>query len=284
MAPVRASARQNARIKNDPIVIWLHSSAFRNLNKPTASVSQKRPCQDKSVLGYPVLRRHLRPPSALEKGRFRCDVLTEVLRSIGRNLARKKTALTGLALVVGCSTFAQPVPTDAVEAFVAACAPASGQLGSHATLATHAGRYRLTLVQRVDGVDVALARGTLVLHQQVPGLETLGTASTPLYGTADLDLGKVRAQHVGSVGSEFAEAPGVLVLEFDRNGVRHILLRFGSAANRRDRVIPDGAYTVMEVLEISGNGFSGSWRSGSNASSVGGRFCATSPFHLDGRQ
>ena len=114
-----------------------------------------------------------------------------------------------------------------------------------------------------------------MLHEQVTGQETLGPASTPLYGNADLDLEKVHAHRVGDIGSEAARAPGVLVLEFDRAGVRHIFLRLGSAANRRDRMLPDGAYTVMEVIEISTDGFAGSWRSGSNAVRVGGYFCAT---------
>ena len=36
----------------------------------------------------------------------------------------------------------------------------------------------------------------------------------------------------------------------------------------------DGAYTVLEVHEISADGFSGSWRSGSNSTRAGGHFCA----------
>ncbi len=141
-----------------------------------------------------------------------------------------------------------------------------------ATLADHAGHYRLTLVEQTDA---ASAQGNLVLYRQVPGLETLGKSTTPLYGTTDVDMEAVGGYRVRGAGSDAADAPGVLVLEFDRAGTRNILLRLGSAANRRDTMLPDGAYTVMQVHEISADGFSGSWRIGSSLSRSTGHFCAT---------
>ena len=177
--------------------------------------------------------------------------------------------MAGLAVAVGCSTFGQPA-----ETVFPPCAPPAGRLGSDATLVTHVGRYRLTLVQRVDAVDIGSARGTLTLYRQVPGLDALGNASTPLYGTADVNLKAVGAHHVGDTGSDAADAPGVLVLEFDRAGIRNILVRLGSAANRRDTMLYDGAYTALEVREITADGFSGSWRSGARSSRAGGYFCA----------
>ena len=176
--------------------------------------------------------------------------------------------------MAGCSTFAQSVAGDAVETVIPSCDPTAGRLGSDATLAAGVGRYELNLVQRVDAVDIASASGTLVLYRQAPGLEALGNASTPLYGTAEVDLGVVGAHRVGDTGSDASDAPGVLVLEFNRAGARNILLRLGSAANRRDTMLYDGAYTVLEVHEISADGFSGSWRSGSNSSRADGYFCA----------
>ncbi|MDE0224379.1 MAG: hypothetical protein OXP28_04500 [Gammaproteobacteria bacterium] len=184
-----------------------------------------------------------------------------------------KAGLAGLALAVGCSGSVQSVSGEAVETVFPSCVPTSGRLGSEATLAAHAGSYRLTLVR--PGDPVASVRGNLVLYPQVAGFESLGKASTPLYGTADVRLGSVGALRVGDTESDAAEAPGVLVLEFDRAGARNILLRLGSAANRRDRMLYDGAYTVLEVKEISVEGFSGSWRSGSDATPVGGHFCAS---------
>lgn len=182
----------------------------------------------------------------------------------------KKTGLVGWVVAVGCSTFGQPVETVDPP-----CERPSSRLDSGATLTSGDGRYQLTLVKRVDALDVGSARGTLVLYRQVPGLEALGNASTPLYGTADVNLEAVGAHRVGDTGSDAADAPGVLVLEFDRAEKRNILLRLGSAANRRDTMLYDGAYMVMEVHEISADGFLGSWRSGSHSSHASGYFCAT---------
>lgn len=175
--------------------------------------------------------------------------------------------------MAGCSTLAQSVAEDTV-ATVIPCAPTAGRLGSAATLASGVGRYELTLVRRADAGDIASAAGTLVLYRQVPGLEALGNASTPLYGTADVDLAAVGAHRPGDTASDAPDAPGVLVLESNRAGARNILLRLGSAANRRDTMLYDGAYTVLEVHEISADGFSGTWRSGSNSTRADGYFCA----------
>ena len=123
----------------------------------------------------------------------------------------------GLAVVAGCSTLAQSVAEDgAVETAMPSCGPTAGRLGSAATLASGVGRYELTLVRRVDAVDIASASGTLVLFRQVPGLEMLGSASTPLYGTVEVDLGAVGAHRVGDAASDAPDAPGVLVLESNR--------------------------------------------------------------------
>ena len=76
----------------------------------------------------------------------------------------------------------------------------------------------MTLVRRGDAGEVASVRGALVLYPQAPGFETLGNASTPLYGTADVDLGAIGAHRAGDTLSDAAEGPGVLVLEFERAG------------------------------------------------------------------
>lgn len=178
-----------------------------------------------------------------------------------------------MALVVGCSGSVQSVRGDAADTVFPSCAPTSGRLGPDATLANHAGNYELTLVR--PGDVVVSVRGALVLYPQVAGFESLGNASTPLYGATDIRLGPVGAHRVGDVDSDAADGPGVLVLEFARAGERTILLRLGSAANRREAVLPDSAYTVMQVHEISVDGFSGSWRSGSHSTRTHGHFCAT---------
>ena len=183
----------------------------------------------------------------------------------------KKAGLAGLALAVGCASSVQSDSGDADGS----CVRTSGQLGPDATLAAHAGNYRLTLVWRGDAGDIASVHGGLVLHPQVRGFESLGNASTPLYGTADVDLESIGAHRVGDTVSDAPDGPGVLVLEFDRDGARNVLLRLGSAANRRDSMLTDGAYTVLVVHEIAADGFSGSWRSGSHTSDSRGHFCAT---------
>ena len=78
--------------------------------------------------------------------------------------------------------------------------------------------------------------------------------------------------------SEDPQAPGVLVLESSQTGTRRILLRFGADANRRDDMLFDGAYTVLEVREIAADGFAGNWRSGLRLSRLEGYFCARREF------
>ena len=154
------------------------------------------------------------------------------------------------------------------------CEPASGPLPAGATLTGRAGTYRLTLVEAIDSVDARRVKGALTLRRQPPGLDSLGTASTPLYGFTDLDLRAVGAHRVGDPAGTDPKAPGVLVLESGRGGKRRILLRLGADANRRDAALFDGAWTVLEVREVSPEGFAGRWRSGVRLSRTQGYFCA----------
>ena len=156
----------------------------------------------------------------------------------------------------------------------AVCEPTSSRLSPGATLAGKTGSYRLTLVEVVDSVDARSAAGALTLRRQPPGLDSLGTASTPLYGFTDLDLRAVGAHRVGDPAGTDPQAPGVLVLESGRGGKRRILLRLGADANRRDAALFDGAWTVLEVREIAADSFAGNWRSGVRLSRTQGYFCA----------
>ncbi len=180
-----------------------------------------------------------------------------------------------LALASGCLAEEPPEKADPGPPDQAAvCEPASGPLPAGASLAGRAGSYRLTLVQVVNGVDARLAAGALTLRRQPPGLDSLGTASTPLFGFTDLDLRAVGAHRVGDPAGEDPKAPGVLVLESEHGGQRRILLRLGADANRRDAALFDGAWTVLEVGETAADGFAGSWRSGLRLSRTRGYFCA----------
>ena len=115
----------------------------------------------------------------------------------------------------------------------------------------------------------------LVLVASPPGREVLGSASTPLQGSLDIDLGEVGARRIGDSAATDPDAPGVLVLESDRRGTRQVMLRIGSEANRLDQRLYDGGYTVLRVQQIDADGFAGTWESGVPWSVTAGHFCAT---------
>ena len=151
------------------------------------------------------------------------------------------------------------------------CVPAAATLAPENTLVGAHGRYRLVLVARTGEQAV----GALVLVASPPGREVLGPASTPLLGSLDIDLGEVGARRIGDSSSADPDAPGVLVLEFDRDGTRQVMLRIGSEANRVDQRLFDGGYTVLRVQQIDAGGFAGTWESGVPSSVTTGHFCAT---------
>lgn len=152
------------------------------------------------------------------------------------------------------------------------CRPTLATLPQDATLAGARGRHRLVLVTRAGDRTVS---GVLVLVASPPGREALGPASTPLQGSTDIDLRTVGAHPIGNSASTDPDAPGVLVLEFDRDGARQILLRLGSDANRLDNALYDGGHTVLQVREIDADGFAGTWESQARSSFAQGHFCAT---------
>ena len=162
----------------------------------------------------------------------------------------------------------------AVKHLPSTCMPTSGHLHPKVTLSDRSGQYRLTLVEVVNGTDARSTQGTLTLRQQPSGLESLGNSATPLYGFTNINLRAVGAYEVGDPNSEDPHAPGVLVLESGQTDTRRILLRLGANANRRDDMLFDGAYTVLEVREIAADGFAGNWRSGLRLSLTEGYFCA----------
>ena len=155
------------------------------------------------------------------------------------------------------------------------CTPTTTpSLPQDATLAEHAGNYRLTLVRGLGSTDARTAVGTLVLRRSPAGIRSLGPAATPLHGTSELDVRTVGAQAIGDTASADPRAPGVLVLESGQPGERDILLRFGARANRRDMVLYDAGYLVLRVGRIVRDGFFGTWESSAGSSTTGGYFCA----------
>ena len=174
-----------------------------------------------------------------------------------------------LACLVGLID--RPAYAGAPGADSDSCAPTAANLAPDGTLVGAHGRYRLALVARTGEKVV----GVLVLVASPPGREVLGLASTPLQGTLDIDLDQVGARRIGDPASTDPDAPGVLVLEFDRRGTRQVMLRIGSEADRVDQRLYDGAYTVLRVQQIDADGFAGAWESGVRSSVPTGHFCAT---------
>ena len=80
---------------------------------------------------------------------------------------------------------------------------------------------------------------------------------------------------VGSLSSEDPASPGVLVIESETGASPSILLRLGAEANRRALVRFDGGYTVLTVVEVGVESFSGIWSSGVRGPDSEGFFCAT---------
>lgn len=180
-----------------------------------------------------------------------------------------RAAATGLAAAVltGCggageATVDTPSP--------AACQPTDATLPPGASMAGMDGRYAVRLVSE----DGRTASADLSLVDQPDGMRRLEDASTPLGGTIEIDLESIGAQPVGDLDSTDPEAPGVLVLESDGAEGRTILLRLGSEANQRGRMSFDGAFTVLYVQRMDGEGFSGAWWSGVRATRTEGHFCA----------
>jgi len=163
------------------------------------------------------------------------------------------------------------------------CALPEGPLLADASLEGMAGRYQLTMVEEVEGAPTRAAEGSLLLLDQVDLLrEFAGGAggpipgvTSPLYGATDVNLEDVGAVQVGSLSSEDPASPGVLVIESETGASPSILLRFGSDANRRTLVRFDGGYTVLAVVEIAAESFSGTWSSGAQGRESEGFFCAT---------
>ena len=156
------------------------------------------------------------------------------------------------------------------------CQAPSGELEAGATMTGVVGAFVLTLVEVVQDADGRSVQGSLTLHEQEASLRVLGgSSSAPLYGTAVVDVEGVGAHRIGDLSSDDPAAPGVLVIEsVGPDGTANILLRLGSQANRRDVTPFDGGYAVLEVRELSDDGFAGTWRSAAQGPVSRGYFCA----------
>ena len=164
---------------------------------------------------------------------------------------------------------------------VAECLRVTGDASTDVSLEGWTGEYVLTMVEEVEGEVGRSVRGGLVLHAQLDALRQFAGAagaaipgvSAPLFGTTDVRVRGVGALPVGDLSSDDPEAPGVLVIESETSGGRSTMLRFGSDANRRDMSRFDGGFTVLNVLQVGDESFTGTWSSGSRRPEASGFFC-----------
>ena len=187
--------------------------------------------------------------------------------------------MIALLMVTGCSR----ADGDGPPAPAPKCVRPEGLLSADASLEGQAGEYRLTMVEEVDGTATRTAEGSLLLLNQVETLRqftgstggSIPGVTSPLFGSTDVNVEDVGAVRVGSLSSEDPRSPGVLVIESETGASPSILLRFGSDANRRTLVRFDGGYTVLTVVQITAESFSGTWSSGALGLESEGFFCAT---------
>jgi len=195
---------------------------------------------------------------------------------------RVGAAAFALLLLSGCRSGGGDEVADVVPGEGCA-APSTSVLNAASTLQGAVGDYRLQIMTIREGRVVAAATATLTLTAHTPEMQYLtaldGTvrsdALAPLYGWTDLELGELEALEMSGLDSRDPARPGVGVYETRTAAVPSIVLRLGSAANRREGAAIDGASTALRVLKIEDSYFSGSWRSGVGMEErASGFFCA----------
>jgi hypothetical protein len=176
----------------------------------------------------------------------------------------------GVLLLAGCSG------ANAGQSDPQPCAPVEAAAPG-VTADSLDGEFNLQLVATSGSKRGTTAAGQLTLMPQDSGYRRMDPGSSrdtslslPLYGTASMDFASVGAVIPGDPGSSNPANPGVLVLEHPGR----VMLRLGSEANRRDVRRFDGAYTALQVQQVTDKGFAGTWRSGLGAEESGGHFCA----------
>jgi len=162
------------------------------------------------------------------------------------------------------------------------CEAVEGILPHAFDVAGMAGDYTLRLFATSGdsaGRDVA---GMLNLMLQADSLREYEVMSgpvsttmvTPLYGSANVNLGAVGAVTEGDLVSTDPVKPGVAVIERHVDLGVELTLRFGSISNMRGRTVFDGAYMALSAMWGGSDRFGGSWGSGVMESSTQGYFCA----------
>jgi hypothetical protein len=167
--------------------------------------------------------------------------------------------ISGLMLLIGCGSGSAAQADPQTQA----CAPVEAT-GEGVAADELGGRYTLRMV-----ATSGARRGT-TSEGQMELMANSSAGGSPSHGTVDLDFASVGAVVPGDPESSDPLSPGVLVLE----GSGGVMLRVGSEANRKDVRRFDGAYTVLQVIQITDQGFAGTWRSGLGTERSEGHFCA----------
>jgi hypothetical protein len=164
-----------------------------------------------------------------------------------------------------------------VPAADVACAPVDGPLAAGTRADALAGEFRLTMVAVRGARAGQSAAGRLTLRpygSRPAPVPASATARYPLFGGTDVELAAVGAVAPGEVGRADAARPGVLVMEWSREGSQQVTLRLGADANAGGSPRFDGSYTALTVTAASPQRFAGTWESGAGEPQAGGYFCA----------
>ena len=174
---------------------------------------------------------------------------------------------------------AAPAPeAPAQPGQAAACAPVEGTLAPNTPADALAGKYRLALVAASGPAAGRTAAGRLTLRPFGAAPSPMPAAADtryPLFGGAEVALAEVGAVAPGDIRGSDPARPGVLVLEWRRDGApagqNEITVRLGAEANRGGPPRFDGARMALFVTSVTPTRFAGRWESGGRA---GGYFCA----------
>jgi hypothetical protein len=167
----------------------------------------------------------------------------------------------------------------------AACEPRPGPLAADAAMDALAGSFRLVMAATAGDSAGRTVEGWLHLQPNdstlllfaVPGAGAYRDVTTPLFGTADIELAGVHAYQAGALDAADPLAPGVLVLvRRPADAAPQVTLRLGAMANRRNAdLLFDGGYAALRVTWIDGGAFGGGWESAvPNRLHSAGHFCA----------
>ena len=169
-------------------------------------------------------------------------------------------ALTLALIGGGCAAHARHDLPATNAASIRPCIAVDSMTGSDVAAGQLSGEYRLTMVATSGRRSGRSVSGSFALDDHT--------------GYASIALDSVGAIAPGDIGSRDPNAPGVLLLTSTDSSVTNPTLRFGADANRSDRRMFDGSYSILLVDVATASGFSGRWRSAVNASQSSGYFCA----------